>query len=201
MDMADPPFLSPAVPPPLTPDQLQQLAAARAAAGKIQRVASVAAFDGWTIAIFAALSFICGIGGVTGPVMGAAMGTIAGIELMGVPKLRRLDSRAARTLGYNQLAFASLLVLYAVWSLWGEYHGQGMLASLSASDPSVRDMLKDYEPMMRMIALAVYGSLIVAVIAAQGGMALYYFTRAKRIEQYVRQTPAWIIQMQQAVAG
>lgn len=157
----------------------------------------MAAFDGWTIAIFAALTFVCGLSSVSGIVMAAGMAIIACIELTGASRLRRLDPQAARMLGFNQLAFALLLVAYAIWSLYHELKsGGGMRAELAAVDPSAVEILKPFENLARQITLMVYGALIAVAVLAQGGTALFYFTRIKHIRAHLKQTPAWIVQMQ-----
>jgi mannose/fructose/N-acetylgalactosamine-specific phosphotransferase system component IIC len=43
-----------------------------------------------------------------------------------------------------------------------------------------------------------YSSLIAVAIFAQGGTALYYFSRQKYLQRYVQETPAWILEMQRA---
>ena len=53
-----------------------------------------------------------------------------------------------------------------------------------------------FEDMFRSMAVAFYGSLIMFAIVAQGGAALFYFTREKYLREYRRRTPAWILQMQ-----
>ncbi len=195
-DAPQPLNVPPLAPPMLSPEQLQQLAAVRPMARRVQRVASVAAFDGWTVAIFAALSLMCGMTSPKAMFMAAGMGVIAAIEIYGAGKLKRLEADAARRLGFNQLGFALLLIIYALWSLYGELHGGGAISSLSSADPSVADMLKPYQGLAQGIAVAVYGSLIAVALAAQGGLAVYYFSRVKDIQAYRAQTPAWIVQMQ-----
>jgi hypothetical protein len=49
-----------------------------------------------------------------------------------------------------------------------------------------------------MISHAVYGSLILIAVFAQGSMALYYFTRVRLIRNYVAITPEWIVTLQKA---
>jgi hypothetical protein len=185
-------------PPLLSPEQLAQLAAARLASKRLRRAVSVATFDGWTIAIFAALTFVCGITSVSNILIGVAMGIIAYIELAGAGRLRRVDPLAARTLGFNQIALACLLIVYAIWSLYYELKYGSITASLSSADPAVASMLEPYKSLVRQLIVLVDGSLVVVAILAQGGTALYYFTRVKYIQAYLSQTPPWIIQMQQA---
>ena len=46
------------------------------------------------------------------------------------------------------------------------------------------------------LTLAVYGTVVVVGVIFQGLNALYYFNRGKLLEVYLRQTPAWIVQLQ-----
>ena len=48
----------------------------------------------------------------------------------------------------------------------------------------------------RMISATVYVGLACVAVLAQGGTALYYFTREKHIRAYREQTPPWIVEMQ-----
>jgi hypothetical protein len=201
--LAPPPLpqAPPAAPPnpagqPLSPEHLRQLAAAQALGKKLARAVNVALFDGWAIATFATLTFLLGLGSVSGMLVGAAMGVIAYFELRGAKGLRRLDLQAARTLGYNQVALGSLLIAYALWSLVRELTGAGEYATLAASDPQLGDALKPIEALTRMLSVAVNLGLIVVSLIAQGSLAAYYFSRVRYIRTYVEQTPAWIVAIQ-----
>src|SRR5687767_15806036 len=99
---------------PLSEEQLRQLAGANLALRKIRRVVSIARFDGWTVAIFAALTALFGLTNPLTLVIALVMACIGIIELRGAQRLERLDPRATRTLGLNQLALGALLILYAL---------------------------------------------------------------------------------------
>jgi hypothetical protein len=189
-----------AAPADLSPQAVQeQLAAARIAAKKIRRAVSYATFDAWTIAIFAAGSFACGlIGGVSGVVLGMAMAAIAWVEFKAVARVRRLDPAAARTLAWNQLAFSGMLILYALWSL----HSVPTMSSVASElGPDAGDMDSgQIDSWLRIGWFLMYGTLIAVAVFAQGGTALYYFSREKHIKEYVETQPPWVIQMQQAGA-
>ena len=198
LPVAAPPVLppSPAAAQPLTQEHLFQLAAAQALGRKVARAVTVALFDGWSIAAFATLTFLLGLGSVSGMFVGAAMGIIAYFELRGAQGLRRLDPRAARTLGFNQVALGSLLIGYALWGIVRELTGAGEYAALAASDPQLGEALKPIESLTRMLSLAVNLGLIVVSLVAQGSLAAYYFSRVRYIRTYVEQTPAWIVAIQ-----
>jgi hypothetical protein len=184
--------------PQMSEEHMRQLAEARVGAKKVRRAIAVANFDGWSIGAFGALTLLFGITDPSSIVMGLGMATIAWIELRGAGALKRLDPRAARTLGLNQLALASLLIVYALWRLYGVMTGAGPYDAIKASDAGLAPMLKPIEDITRMVSLALYGSLIVIAVFAQGGMAWYYFSRAKHIASYVLRTPPWIVKLQQS---
>jgi hypothetical protein len=193
--------LPPPLPPaasPLAAEHLQQLAAAKVAGKRISRAVAVARFDGWSVAAFAGLTFLFGFTSLPSVVMAAGLGAVAFVELRGAGRIRQLQSDAARVLGFNQLALGALLIAYAAWQIYGQLTGTGEYAQIAASDPQLAQMLAPVEDLTRMIVVGVYGGLIVVSLAAQGGLALFYFTRAKHVRDYVRQTPAWIVNLQKA---
>ena len=59
-------------------------------------------------------------------------------------------------------------------------------------------MLAPVEDLTRMLSVAVYGGVIAFALFAQGGMALYYFTRGKHVRAYLAETPAWVVTVQRA---
>ncbi|HEY2588199.1 MAG TPA: hypothetical protein VGI81_20820 [Tepidisphaeraceae bacterium] len=192
------------LPPPLnyaTPqfsgENLKQLAAARAASRKIRRAVSVASFDGWTIAACGALTIGLGLGDVTSIAIGVVLGAIAFVELRSAAQLKRLKVEATRTLALNQLALATLLIVYAVWRLYVTSRPGALSAELGVNDPDVASMLGSVEDLTHLIMRAVYGGLIAIAVFAQGGLAWYYFTRTKHLKTYLAETPAWIITLQE----
>jgi hypothetical protein len=185
---------------PLSAAHLREMHDARLRAKKIRRCVTVANFDGWSVGVFGALTLLFGVFSVVGWVLGGGMIAIAYVELSTVPRIKQLDPKAARRLGWNQLALASLLLGYAGWSLYGAWFGPDPLAATIAAAPETAEMLAPYSAIARLISVAVYVALAAVAIFAQGGTALYYFTREKHIRAYREQTPGWIIEMQQSGA-
>jgi len=173
------------------------LADARLAAKKIRRAVTYATFDAWTIAIFAALSFVCGLfSGVSGVLLGAAMGIIAFVEFKGVARVRQLDATAAKTLAYNQLAFSAVLIIYALWSL----HSIPTMSSVTSQLGQNSDLVDtgQIDSWLRLGWFLLYGTVIAVAVFAQGGTALYYFSREKHIREYVQTAAPWIVEMQRS---
>lgn len=139
---------------------------------------------------------VCGLSSLSGVLLGLAMGAIAYVEFKGAARIRRLDPAAPRTLGYNQLAFAVALIIYALWSLHDVASGRGLMADLNT--PELQQAGGEYVDLIRTCLKLVYGILVAVAIFAQGGTAMYYFSREKYIREYLANTPQWIIEMQQA---
>jgi len=182
----------------MSEEHLRQLAWARQVGRKVNRAVRVARFDAWTIAIFAVLTFLFGITDPPSAALGLVMGVVAFVEFRGCARLRALDPRAARILGINQLVLAAALIAYALWRLHVEMSGPGPFAEYKTVDPAVADMLKPYEGLVLQVTKLVYLGIIAIALGAQGGMAVYYFTRRKHIDAYRAQVPSWILDLQRA---
>ena len=185
---------------PLSPEHLKQMEEARQRAKKIRRCIAVANFDGWSVGVFGALTLLFGVFTLTGWLLGGGMLAVAYVELSAVPSLKRLEPSVTKRLGWNQIALSAILLTYALWSLYAAWFGPDPLAEAIASAPETAEMLAPFSSIARLINAAVYIALAGVAIIAQGGTALYYFTRAKYIRAYRDQTPRWIIEMQRAGA-
>ena len=131
-----------------------------------------------------------------------AMGvcTVGAVEYLGHRRMRRADPAAARMLGWNQLAFLGLIFLYCLVQMLTYSTDQAKAAALS---PEVRSQLeavpnmeKDIDQMIErwapLVTYGLYGLIMLLSLGCQGGMALYYFTRRRRVEAFTRQTAAWV---------
>lgn len=197
------PQVSP-VPPPqtLSEAQVQAVRTAKAGRKKIDLAIHVATFNGWSLAIFAVLSGLAWLlsFGLLGAVVTAGLAATAYYEFKGRAMLRQLDPHGARHLGYNQLALGVLIVVYCGWSMINMFFGPGSYDQVIARNPELADVLGNSEQMIRVLAVAVYGVVILLAVPYQILIAWFYFSRGKLIEQYVESTPAWITQVQQAAA-
>lgn len=182
-------------PPPLSPEQFRQWQDAEVGLRKIKRAVGVARFDGWTIGIFAALTLGCGFSPAN-VLIAVGMGTVAFVELRSAKRLAQLDPEAGRTLMWNQLALAGLLILYAVWRL--THLSTSEIAGSLVKDlgQDAIDLLGDAADIVRQVLMLVYFTLIGVAVLGQGSMALYYQRRGAYVRRYLAETPEWVVAMQ-----
>jgi len=191
---------------PPTREHLAQIAVAKRTSAKIRRAVQAGTFSAWTTALFAITTLLFLAFGFSfwGFVLGAGMSVIALVEFRGVADLKRLDVTAPRRLALNQLAFCVGLFLYGAISLFSALQDPQALVSSAMSQIGGGDALggagmeKQMTGIVRMAAIALYGGVMFAALVGPGLMALYYHTRKHYIEQYVSQTPSWILDLQRA---
>jgi len=204
---APPLFLASAAGPansPLSPEHLAQLEASNQRAKKIRRAAAVATTDAWLSAIFAALTLLSAIFSPVSAILGLALAVIAFNSFRGAKRLRQLDPSAPHFLACNQIALALALVTYAACSLYAAAHASSnLLSSATSAGPDVEKALGDLhlDRLYWLASLALYGTLIVGTVLAQGLAAIYYATRKKHIDAYLAATPGWILQLQKTQVG
>jgi len=189
---------------PLTPKHLAELTSAQDRAKKIRTAAAVAAFNGWVTGFFGLASAPFAPFSLVGFLVTAGLGVIAYNEFQGRKRLLQFDPKAATLLGWNQVGFLALIVVYSLYMLWSGLSGGGPFAAELTKNPELADVLgpvQQYDDLYRMIVIAVYGTLILLSAIFQGGNAYFYFSRRKLIESYLRETPAWICDVQRATAA
>jgi hypothetical protein len=189
---------------PLTPTHLDQLAHAKLRAKKVHKAGGVAMVNGYLLAMFSGGSFLfAGIAlmfgefDVIGILMGVGLALIAWNEFRGRTMLRRFDVHACRVLGWNQLGLMALVIGYAAWMLGWALWGPPPYADAMADEPLLAGPLGSINELYTTISLAIYGGLIAGTLIFQGFNARYYFTRRKHVEAYLRETPEWVVQLQQ----
>ncbi|MFQ5536829.1 MAG: hypothetical protein ACE5GJ_05190 [Gemmatimonadota bacterium] len=180
---------------PLSEEQQQAFRAAMERSRSFMGAAKVAAFNGWTLGVIAAVSILFGFMSFTGLVMGVLLGVVAWNEFRGRRMIRSLNPAGFRLLGRNQLALMGLIILYCLVSIYRVgTGGTPDLADLEA-------VIGPTEDLVRQLSFLVYGLVILGTVIAQGLNARYYFRRGALLEGYLRETPAWIVELQRAGAG
>ena len=184
---------------PLSAEHHEAIALAGRRRHRIDRAVRVATFNGWTTLAFAVLAIPFTFFSVTALVMGLALATIAWQEFKGRRLLRQLDPKAPQLLGFNQIAFAAILIFYSFWNIYQGWTGPNPYAEHMVH-VELASMLGPIDTLQKAITLAVYGTVIVLSILFQGSTALYYFTRAKPLQTYLSQTPDWIRQLHHSMS-
>lgn len=176
----------------LTSEQLAQLRRARAGARRIRRACGFAAFSGWSMILFAAITLALGF---LDPLLLATGAILLGLgvnELRGGSRLRRLDPRGGRILAINQAFLGALIVAYAIVRLQtASGHAETLLAQTSTGDPQFDEMIGG---LVESAALMVYGTLAAAGVLIPGLTAVYYLSRGRTARDYVERTPPWVVQ-------
>lgn len=158
----------------------------------VRRAATLAAFNGWTFAILGAASLLYGVvtlfvgeRSVASILVGVILVSVAFNEFRGRAMLRNYEPQAAPMLGWNQVAFMTAIVVYALWCICYYWMHQDVEVEKMRQIADFRE-LEDLDIMPLPIVLwivvgAVYGLLIVLTLVFQGINAIYYFTRRKHL--------------------
>ena len=179
---------------PLTPEQNRELSEATERARTFLGAVKVATFNGWTIGIFAAISLLFAFFSVTALVMGVGLGLVARNEFRGRKLLRQFDPLGPRLLGRNQIGFMSLIIVYCLWSMFQA--GSNPITEI----PGLEALADSYGDLVTTLTLAVYATVIVLTAVFQGLNARYYFARTQRVEDYLKETPGWIVEIQRSTS-
>ncbi|MCO8124683.1 hypothetical protein NHH03_23290 [Stieleria sp. TO1_6] len=171
---------------PLSQHHYDDLALATERAKPIRRAARVATFNGWTMAIIAALSVPFAISGWVALLVAIGLTIVAIVEFRGRNRLLKFDPSAASLLGWNQIGLLTLIVVYCLWMLFGG-------ATDIQAHPELAQLLgRDGLALYRTFVIGFYATVIALTVIFQGGNAFYYFTRRKYIVAYREQTPQWV---------
>jgi len=134
---------------PLSREHHQELALANSRAKKVRRAAGVAAFNGWSIGIVAALSVPFALFSISGFLVTLGLAIIAANEFRGRRGLLRFDPAATALLGWNQIGLISLIVCnlpcecrFSVF-YWFTRSGNGILKNHSRSRSVTIHLIKE----------------------------------------------------------
>ena len=177
----------------LTPELELELRDAKERAGSFLGAAKVAAFNGWSVGFFAVVSILFGLFSLTSFLVGVGLAFVARNEFIGRARLRSLDPSGLELLWRNQLGFMALIIAYCVWSIFRTF-------ARPESEISELTQLLGATELVQAATLIAYTVVIVATGIFQGLNAYYYFVRAARIRDYVRDTPPWVLDLQRSTA-
>ena len=198
--------LTPDTATPLAESHHRVLAAAARQSKAVRKAARVANFNGWTTAIIAALSAVVTLFAfdLIGLLVTLALFFVAYNEFRGRKRLLDFDPARATLLGWNQVGLLTLIVVYCLWALYSNLYGSSSIEAQLKANPQLGaafGSLDEMNDLLKPIVVAFYATVIALSAVFQGGNALYYFSRRKYVEQYVRETPAWVIDLQRATSA
>jgi len=178
---------------PLSAEQQEELREANERVGSFLGAAKVAAFNGWSVGFFAAVSILLGLFSLTSFLVGVGLAIVARNEFVGRRRLRALDPSGLELLWRNQLGFMSIIIAYCLWSIFRPFVVPDSQMTV------LTELLGDgVDELLQSLTLILYGAFIVATAIFQGLNAYYYFVRAARIRDYVRSTPPWVLDLQRS---
>ncbi len=185
---------------PLSQSQQLEVAAAHERAHAIRKAAAVAGFNGWVTGIAAACSAPFALFSLPGLLIAVGLTLVAYNEFKGRRRLLQYDQAAPTFLGWNQIGFLALICIYCIWMLVVGLTNESSFAAEIKASPELKSILgsaEDFDQFYRGIVAVFYGLVIALSVVFQGLNALYYFTRRKYVEAYVRDTPTWVLDLQQ----
>lgn len=180
----------------LAPEQLGELAAANRRARKVINASRVAMFNGWTVGLAASVSVIFALFSIPTAILTAGLGLVSWNEFRGRKRFLRFDPRAARLLGWNQLALLAMVVAYCGWHVGVALLGPGPYDEVLRANPEMKGMLGSINDLHVLLTVAVYSGVAVFSALFQALTSAYYFTRAGHVRAYLEQTPPWVVDLQ-----
>ena len=195
-DMSSQPESTPDAPTsdsPLSQAQIEELATAMHRAAKILGAAKVAAFTGWTVMVCGLLTLLLTLFSPTGVLLGGALLMVAWNELEGRKQIQRFHEGGPRRLARNQLWLLAVIAVYCLWSIYQArfYPAPGL--------SEMEELLDLGEGFVAGATTAAYALVLAVATAFQLGMYRYHAARIGLLEEYVRETPAWIVEIQRIV--
>jgi len=185
-------------PAPLGPEHHEAIQAANRRAKKIARAVRVAGFNGWALGIMATFSLLFGILSWSSLVVGAVLAFISFNEFSGRKSLRNVQPEAANILGWNEVILVSLILLYSAWGMYSVIAAPPASAQYAQYGAEVQGMMQPYDSIYSTASIAMYAGIAFFGLVIQGATAFYYFSRRKYIVQYLRETPAWVVELQRS---
>jgi hypothetical protein len=181
--------------PALTPEQRAELAEAKLRAQSLAGATRVATFNIWTLGVFGAITILFGFFSLTALVLGVGMAVVTWTEYRGRALLRSFDPAGPRLLGRNQLGLMGLIIVYALWSMYRTTaHPDAELAQMDAILGS------GTADLVAQLTVYVYLAVIGLTGLLQGLLARYYFRRIDMVKAYLKDTPAWVVELQRAAS-
>ncbi len=184
---------------PLSAEHRRQLAAARDESRSIRKAARVANFNGWTTAVIAVLSLPFSLSSPVGLALTAGLALVAFNEFRGRKRILNFDPTGATLLGWNQLGLLAMITTYCLWMMVTSLDEASAVATEARAYADLDAALGStggFSALVKLVTISFYGVVIFLSVLFQGATAWYYFSRRRRIADFVTQTPEWIRELQ-----
>lgn len=185
---------------PLSPEHHQQIVRAQQQRKKLSRATKVASFNAWSFAILAGLSVLIAVFSPWSLVAAILLAWLSFNEFRGRRQLQALCPSGPRTLGWNQVFCCLCIAGYCALKLYQALAGEGVYATAIAEHPEIAHMLEPMEGLIESMTIATYLIVLIVGVGVQGVTAWYYFTRHRVLDDYVNQTPDWVLDLQRMQA-
>jgi hypothetical protein len=190
--------------PPITPEQMRALAQADERERDFAGARKLALFNGAGFAL-CALALALGVWADPWLLLSAIVfAAFAAVELRGRRGLVAFDPRAATLLCANQCVFCVVVCAYAALQVYAGlrmenpvdtmFREHPQLSALAAAGLDPGALSEQIGPLYRMVVVGFYGVVALATLLFQGGSALYYARCKARLEAFVAETPAWVLE-------
>ena len=181
-----------ATPPPTGPgglsaEQRDALDHARARLAPVRRARRLASVNAWTLAIFAGLTLLFGLGDPFNMLVGVLLGGAAWNEFQGRAGLDALEPAGARRLGWNQIVILGIVVLYCGVAFWKARYGP-----INAQYAELEELAGFEEGWISDLTATAYLIVAVAVAGIQLLTARFHFAREAVLRAHAAETPAWV---------
>jgi hypothetical protein len=177
-----------------TTEHLRQIDGARIAMKPLRRAAAWAAFDGWTLIFFGAITILFSLGFNIALLLGIALVYVGWHDVQAGKSLLRLESASIDRLIQGQIILGVSLAIYGAWNLYramNDANPLGVDASVLA-----QANLSGFGDMARALTAAIYVGVLAFAIAGPSVMIMFYRSRRAKLAQYLASVPPWIIELQ-----
>ncbi len=190
---------------PLSVSEMQLIQQATTARHYIRSAARVAFMSAASMLAIAVISLVLSLlsFNVFDIVVSLALLTVGYFEYRGSNLMKRADSSAPWYLCRNQLIFIAMVAILCpifVYRLIPEvdeaFATNPELNEVLNQSPDIRSDIHGMQTQIHQTSVHyapyVIGGAIAVVAFSQGGLALYYLTRKRRVREYQEATPEWV---------
>lgn len=172
----------------------------------IRKAANYAGFSGWMTLLAGAFSIPFALRNMPMLVFSVVLAGIGTRELTLRRRLMALDTRSTKKLAINQLLLGGVIAAYSLYMLM-HAPSTSMIESAMQKDamltstPELAGQLDDLKQLEMLAKAGLYAILIVFALIFQGGAAIYYATKTKRLRNLHKQCPDWAVRVYCCVQG